>query len=31
MRLLSYVYETGNAGFVDGKMIFLQGSPVLSN
>ena len=27
--LLSYVYETGNAGFVDGKMIFLQGSPVL--
>ena len=28
--LLSYVYETGNADFVDGKMIFLQGSPVLS-
>jgi hypothetical protein len=27
--LLSYIYETGNAGFVDGKMIFLQGSPVL--
>ncbi|MDB5015743.1 MAG: auxin-responsive promoter [Mucilaginibacter sp.] len=27
--LLSYVYETGNADFVDGKMIFLQGSPVL--
>jgi len=28
--LLSYIYETGNAGFVDGKMIFLQGSPVLT-
>jgi phenylacetate-coenzyme A ligase PaaK-like adenylate-forming protein len=28
--LLSYIYETGNAHFVDGKMIFLQGSPVLS-
>jgi phenylacetate-coenzyme A ligase PaaK-like adenylate-forming protein len=28
--LLSYIYETGNADFVDGKMIFLQGSPVLS-
>ena len=28
--LLSYVYETGNANFVDGKMIFLQGSPVLT-
>jgi len=27
--LLSYVYETGNADFVDGKMIFLQGSPIL--
>ncbi|MDB5131678.1 MAG: auxin-responsive promoter [Mucilaginibacter sp.] len=27
--LLSYVHETGNANFVDGKMIFLQGSPVL--
>ncbi len=25
--ILSYIYETGNAGFVDGKMIFLQGSP----
>jgi len=23
--LLSYIYETGNADFVDGKMIFLQG------
>jgi hypothetical protein len=28
--LLSYIHETGNAEFVDGKMIFLQGSPVLS-
>jgi hypothetical protein len=28
--LLSYVYETGNADFLDGKLIFLQGSPVLS-
>ena len=28
--LLSYVYETGNADFVDGKMIFLQGSPTLA-
>jgi hypothetical protein len=28
--LLSYIYETGNADFVDGKMIFLQGSPVLT-
>jgi hypothetical protein len=27
--LLSYIHETGNASFVDGKMIFLQGSPVL--
>ena len=27
--LLSYIAETGKAGFVDGKMIFLQGSPVL--
>lgn len=25
--LLFYIQETGNAGFVDGKMIFLQGSP----
>jgi len=29
--LLSYIYETGNADFLDGKLIFLQGSPVLSN
>jgi len=28
--LLSYVHETGNADFVDGKMIFLQGSPELA-
>ena len=27
--ILSYIYETGNANFVNGKMIFLQGSPVL--
>ncbi len=29
--ILSYIHETGNADFVDGKMIFLQGSPVLEN
>jgi len=28
--LLSYIHETGKAEFVDGKMIFLQGSPVMS-
>lgn len=27
--ILMYIYETGNAKFVDGKMIFLQGSPIL--
>ncbi|MFP9115063.1 GH3 auxin-responsive promoter family protein [Flavobacterium sp. RHBU_3] len=27
--ILSYVHETGKADFVDGKMIFLQGSPEL--
>jgi hypothetical protein len=27
--ILSYIHETGNAGFVNGKMIFLQGSPIL--
>ncbi|MFZ1687888.1 MAG: GH3 auxin-responsive promoter family protein [Flavobacteriales bacterium] len=27
--LLAYVYRTGDASFVDGKMIFLQGSPAL--
>ena len=28
--LLSYIYETGNADFLGGKLIFLQGSPILS-
>lgn len=28
--LLTYVHETGNIRFIDGKMIFLQGSPVMS-
>jgi phenylacetate-coenzyme A ligase PaaK-like adenylate-forming protein len=27
--ILSYIYETGKTAFVDGKMIFLQGSPIL--
>ena len=27
--ILCYIAETGNAKFVDGKMIFLQGSPVM--
>ncbi|MEQ9297832.1 MAG: GH3 auxin-responsive promoter family protein [Cyclobacteriaceae bacterium] len=27
--LLSYVHETGNSRFLDGKLIFLSGSPVL--
>jgi hypothetical protein len=27
--LLTYVHETGNTSFIDGKMIFLQGSPIL--
>jgi hypothetical protein len=27
--ILLYINETGNAKFVDGKMIFLQGSPIL--
>jgi hypothetical protein len=27
--LLSYIHETGNAKFVDGKLIFLSGSPTL--
>ena len=27
--ILHYIHETGNADFVDGKMIFLQGSPIL--
>jgi len=25
--ILNYIHETGNVGFVDGRMIFLQGSP----
>ncbi|MFP2997908.1 GH3 auxin-responsive promoter family protein [Spongiivirga sp. MCCC 1A20706] len=29
--ILLYIAETGNADFVDGKMIFLQGSPELSD
>jgi len=28
--LLTYIHETGNGSFVDGKVIFLQGSPILS-
>ncbi|MGB5274648.1 MAG: GH3 auxin-responsive promoter family protein [Flavobacteriaceae bacterium] len=27
--ILNYIHETGNTSFVDGKMIFLQGSPEL--
>ena len=27
--ILNYIHETGNADFVNGKMIFLQGSPTL--
>ncbi|XLS29260.1 GH3 auxin-responsive promoter family protein [Flavobacteriaceae bacterium M23B6Z8] len=27
--ILCYIHEIGNASFVDGKMIFLQGSPIL--
>ena len=29
--LLSYIHETGKADFLDGKMIFLQGSPILAD
>lgn len=29
--LLMYINDTGNSSFVDGKMIFLQGSPKLTN
>ncbi|HIB36747.1 GH3 auxin-responsive promoter family protein [Mesonia sp.] len=29
--ILNYIAETGNADFVDGKMIFLQGSPKLDS
>lgn len=28
--LFHYIHHSGNASFVDGKMIFLQGSPILS-
>lgn len=28
--ILMYINETGNTSFVDGKMIFLQGSPILA-
>jgi phenylacetate-coenzyme A ligase PaaK-like adenylate-forming protein len=28
--LLTYIHETGNVQFIDGKMIFLQGSPVMT-
>ncbi|EOR96188.1 putative auxin-regulated protein [Arcticibacter svalbardensis MN12-7] len=28
--LLTYIHETGKTDFIDGKMIFLQGSPVLT-
>ncbi len=28
--ILCYIHETGNASFVDGKMIFLQGSPEMT-
>jgi hypothetical protein len=29
--LFSYIHETGKSDFVDGRLIFLQGSPVLGN
>ena len=29
--LLHYIHETGNANFLNGKMIFLQGSPILED
>jgi hypothetical protein len=29
--LLNYIHETGKSDFLDGKMIFLQGSPVLTD
>ncbi|WGQ11880.1 GH3 auxin-responsive promoter family protein [Pedobacter gandavensis] len=28
--LLTYIHETGKVGFINGKMIFLQGSPVMT-
>ena len=29
--LLNYIYQTGDASFVKGKMIFLQGSPIIDS
>ena len=29
--ILSYIHETGNAQFIDGKLIFLSGSPILDS
>ena len=29
--ILTYIHETGNVRFVDGKMIFLQGTPILDS
>lgn len=29
--LFFYIHETGNTDFIEGKMIFLQGSPILDN
>lgn len=29
--ILLYIHETGNSNFVDGKMIFLQGSPIMKS
>lgn len=29
--ILHYVHETGNSGFLDGKLIFLSGSPILDH
>lgn len=29
--ILAYIYQTGKADFVNGKMIFLQGSPILED
>ncbi len=29
--ILNYIHETGNANFVDGRMIFLQGSPEMKD
>jgi hypothetical protein len=29
--LLLYIYKTGKSGFINGKMIFLQGSPIINS